>query len=496
MARMNRREFLSAAGFAGLAPHVAGHVIASRAAGAAAADETQSPRADTRPSILFAIADDWAWPHAGVYGDKVVKTPTFDRLAREGVLFNRAYCASPSCSPSRASILTGQMFWRLQEGANLWSTLSRRFEVYPDLLEAAGYVVGFQGKGWGPGDFKAGGWDRNPAGAAFKNFAAFLNTVPQGRPFCFWFGSHDPHRPYEKGSGLTGGKRRQDVHVPPFLPDSSEVRGDLLDYYFEVERFDRDAQGMLALLEKAGRLDSTIVVMTGDNGIPFPRAKTNLYDCGVHQTLAVRWPARAKGGRVVDDFISFTDFAPTFLEAAGLKPRPDMTGRSFLDILTGDKAGRVDPARDRVFVGRERHTNRREGGVGYPCRAIRTDDYLYIRNFKPDRWPAGDGEDYGDIDGGPTKTFMMQNRSAPEVKPLFHLAFEKRPAEELYDLKKDPGELTNAADLGEYAQVKKRLADDLMHHLAATKDPRASGKGDEFDRYPYGGGGPAGRRGR
>src|SRR6185503_19797319 len=252
-----------------------------------------------RPNILFCIADDWSWPHAGAYGDGVVKTPNFDRVSREGALFTRAFCAAPSCSPSRAAILTGQARHRLAEGGNLWGSLPKRFLTYPDLLEAAGYGVGFQGKGWGPANFKAGGRERNPAGPGFKSFEEFLKSVPAGKPFCFWFGSTDPHRPYTKGAGARAGLKVGDVRVPPWLPDTPEIRDDILDYYFEVERFDRDVGELLKRLDTAGLLDSTLAVITSDNGMPFPRAKTNLHDSGSRMPLAVRWPGRVKAGQTI-----------------------------------------------------------------------------------------------------------------------------------------------------------------------------------------------------
>src|ERR1041384_3251300 len=217
-------------------------------------------REEERPNILFALADDWSWPHAGVYGDKVVKVPNFDRLAGEGMLFTHVFCASPSCTPSRAAMLTGQAIHRLEDSGNLWSTLSTKFETYPEILEKHGYVIGLQGKGWGPGDFKPGGRTRNPAGPAFKGFEEFLKTVPKDKPFCWWFGSHDPHRPYEKGSGVKSGMKIEEVTVPPYLPDDPETRGDICDYYWKVQRFDRDLGEQLALLEKAGRAADTIVV--------------------------------------------------------------------------------------------------------------------------------------------------------------------------------------------------------------------------------------------
>lgn len=481
---MRRRDFLKTT-TAAVGGSLAAGALAARPAASRAADAPKAAR-DDRPNILFAMGDDWGWPSAGALGDKVVRTPIFDRVAREGVLLPYAYCASPSCTPSRGSILTGQMFYRLEEGGNLWSTLPKKFDVYPDLLEAAGYRVGVMRKGWGPGSVAAGGRTRSPAGPPYRGFEEFLKSAPEGRPFCFWFGSQDPHRPYEAGSGAASGLKAADVQLPGCLPDAPEVRNDLLDYYFEIERCDRETGAMLTLLEKAGKLENTIVVMTGDNGMPFPRGKTNLYDLGTRQPLAVRWGARVKGGRTVDDFVSFCDFAPTFLEAAGLRPPPDMTGRSFLGILTGEKSGRVDPQRDRVIVGRERHHGQaRPGCLGYPMRSIRTHEFRYIRNYLPDRWPAGDPESYADIDGGPTKTYMMAHRDDPKVAPLFELAFGKRPAEELYDLSKDPHELKNLAADPACADVKKRLAADLEAYLKETKDPRALGQGDVFDQYPY-----------
>jgi arylsulfatase A-like enzyme len=450
---------------------------------AAAADKAP----DQRPNILFAIADDWSWPHAGVYGDKAVRTPTFDRVAADGVLCSHAFCGSPSCSASRASILTGQAIHRLEEGANLWGILPAKFACYPDLLEAAGYHVGYMGKGWGPGSLAGSGRKRNPAGPLFKDFGQFLKSVPADKPFCFWCGSHDPHRPYVKGSGLKAGLKPELVQVPPFLPDTPEVRSDLLDYYFAVQRFDRDVGAILELLREAGRADNTLVVVTGDNGLPFPRAKANLYDPGNRLPLAVRWPGKIKPGSRVEDFISFTDYAPTFLEAAGLKPPPEMTGRSFLGLLREEKQA----GRDRVFLERERHANVRKGDLSYPCRAIRTKEFLYIRNLRPDRWPAGDPEMYlavgpfGDIDGSPSKDLLLERRDDPAIKKFFELACARRPAEELYDLAKDPGQLNNVAGRPEYAAARKKLREELDAWLKETADPRATADDDRWDRYPY-----------
>jgi len=446
----SRRDFLKGVGLGTASLVLAGCASASGRGGGRIARN--------RPNILFCIADDWSWPHASIAGAKVIKTPTFDRVAREGVLFENAFVSAPSCTPSRGAIVTGQWHWRLGHGGNLWSTLPAEHDVYPDMLEKSGYHIGFTRKGWGPGRDEPGGRTRNPAGPRFKDFAKFLEARPPGAPFCFWFGSYDPHRGYKWKSGVESGMKLEDVEVPAPLADSEQVRTDLCDYYWEVQRFDTEVGGLLKVLEENGELDNTLVVITGDNGLPFPRCKSNLYDRGTNVPLAVRWPARIKGRRVVEDFISLSDLAPTFLETAGLKPTADMTGCSFLNVLTSAKSGRVDPKRDRVFTGMERHTTRRAGGVGYPMRAVRTHGYLYIRNFKPDRWPAGDPQGYGDIDNSPTKTYMMDHRNDPNVKKLFDLAFGKRPGEELYDLAKDPGQLNNVAAKPKYAKVKKELA--------------------------------------
>jgi arylsulfatase A-like enzyme len=445
-----------------------------------------APR-DARPNILFAIADDWSWPHAGAYGDMVVKTPTFDRLAREGMLFSHAFCAAPSCTPSRGAILTGQAIHRLEEGGNLWSILPKKFVVYPELLEQAGYVVGLHGKGWGPGALEGSGRTRNPAGPNFKSFQEFLETVPEHRPFCFWFGSTDPHRPYTAGSGAESGMNAADVIVPPFLPDTPEVRSDILDYYFEVQRFDRQVGEMIRLLEASGRLEHTLVVMTSDNGMPFPRAKANVYDSGARMPLAVRWPGRVMRGGRADDLVSLSDLAPTFLEAAGLPVPSDMTGRSLLGLLGGTESG----ARDKVFIERERHANVRAGDLSYPCRAIRTREFLYVRNLRPDRWPAGDPEMYkavgpfGDVDGSPTKDLLLAQRGAAQFARFFDGAFSKRPAVELYDLAKDPAQLRNLADRPEHAETIRRLDAELRQWMAATLDPRATADDDRWDKFPY-----------
>ncbi len=433
-----------------------------------------------RPNILFILADDQSHVHTGYAGDPVVRTPAFDRVAEEGVIFTNAYISSPSCTPSRASILTGRNHWELEDAGNLWGTWPG-WRVYPGALGDAGYHVGHCYKGWGPSDprFRH---ENNPAGPRYDDFASFMSGGGDD-PFCFWLGSTRPHRPYVEGSGVQAGMKLDDVEVPPFLPDCEPVRADIADYLLQCEAFDAQVADALRVLEETGEYENTLIVVTSDNGMPFPRAKANLYDFGTRMPMVVSWPGEIEGGRTVTDFVSFADFAPTFMEAAGLEPLAEMSGSSFLDVLTSGRSGRVDAGRDRAHCGRERHTTGRQGDVGYPMRCLRTDDFLYILNYEPDRWPAGDPPNHRqDVDQSLTKSFMIANADLPEVAPLYELAFGMRPAEELYNLRCDPDQMVNVAHIPEYDRIRRRLQSELLEYLSATGDPRLEEDGFDFDR--------------
>lgn len=445
------------------------------------------------PNILLAISDDQSWLHGA-------STPAFDRVARQGVLFRNGFAGSPGCSPSRAALLTGKHHWQLEEAGTHASSFPARYATYPDLLEKAGYFVGMTGKGWGPGNYQAGGRTRNPAGPAFAkhklappqkgigtndyaaNFADFLKQRPKEKPFCFWYGAQEPHRGYEEGSGVKAEKKLENAVVPPFLPDTPEVRSDILDYDLEIEWFDRHLGRMLQALEDAGEIENTIVIVTADNGMSFPRAKANCYEYGIHVPLAVSWPKRVPGGRVVQDVVGFVDLAPTILEAAGLKPE-GLSGKSLLGLLTGKDSA----PRTRAFAGRERHSSSRHDNLGYPMRAIRTPEHLYIRNFAPDRWPAGDPQTeggkmhgaYHDIDGCPSLKVLVARQDE-----FFRLSVAKRPAEELFDVKSDPACLKNLAADPAHAEVKKRLAAELEEELRRTGDPRMGANPEVWESYP------------
>lgn len=448
-----------------------------------------------RPNILFVLADDWGWPSSEARDWLGMRLPAFDRVRAAGMSFTNAFAAAPSCTASRGSILTGLWPWQLAEGANLASTLPARLPVYPDALEKAGYHVGFVGKGWAPGKIASGGRTRNPAGNAYPGIEEFLGRREAGRPVCLWVGSTDPHRPYQKGLRASDEPTVPPGRLPPTLPDVDMVRRDASDYVAATERFDRELGAALAAFERAGLLENTLVVVTGDNGWAFPRGKASLYDAGTHVPLAIQWPGMVRAGTTTTAPVSLADLAPTFLEAAGLPVPKGLSGQSLVPLLRGA------PSRRRfVLTGMERHMDGRTvAGQGYPMRAIRTERHLYIRNFAPDRWPAGDPPrkptdfdalatrifaGFADIDAGRTKAWMVMNRDDPAVRPLYALATAKRPAVELYDVQADPHQLTNLAARPEHRALAARMDRELTAALRASGDPRVLGQGDVFDRYP------------
>ncbi len=505
-----------------------------------------------RPNILFAFADDWgrfASAYAKIDGpgglNDLVQTPNFDRIAADGVLFRNAFVNAPSCTPCRSSLLSGQYFWRTGRGAILrGAQWDMNIPSYPLLLHEAGYHIGKSYKVWSPGTPVDAPYGQRKfayemAGRAFNqfsqnatrmvangksidaakqqlldevrgNFSAFLADQKPDQPFCYWFGPTNVHRKWIKGSG----KALWDIDpndlqgkLPPFLPDVPEVREDLADYFGEAQSFDAALGRLIAKLEAVGELDNTLIVVSGDHGAPgFPHGKCNLYDFGSSVALAIRG-AGTKGGRVVDDLITLPDLAPTFLEFGGFKPPDVMTGRSLVSLLNSSQAGQVDPARTAVFIGRERHVeNARADFLPYPQRAIRTHDFLYIINFKPDRYPIGDPYRLDgpnppsveelteetrvtlpDEDAGPTKAWLVSQRNHPQWKAYFDRAYGKRPREELYDLKNDPHQVKNVAADARFAKVRAELEQRLMAELKRTQDPRLVDDGRFFETPPLAG---------
>ena len=510
-----------------------------------------APAAEKKPNILFLFADDWG-RYASIFAEiegpgsinDVVKTPNFDRVAGEGVLFRNAHVSAPSCTPCRSALLTGQHFWRTNTGAILRGAVwDATLPSFPLLLQDAGYHIGYTHKVWGPGtpsnspftneqnfgtrggkfnqfsqnvtSMAAAGKSVDEAKAVLfeetrGNFQDFLAAREEGEPFSYWFGPTNVHRKWIKGSGKKLWEIDPDSlkgKMPPFLPDVPEVREDLADYFGEIAAWDAGIGVLLDELEKTGERENTLIVISGDHGAPgFPHGKCNLYGFGTNVSLSVTGPG-VKGGRVVDDFASLTDVAPTFLEAAGLPVPEVMTGRSLWPVLKSDKSGLVDETRTRVFTGRERHVeNARSDYSPYPQRAIRTANHVLIINFRPDRYPLGDHyllDSSGspsvndlenetrvtlpDEDAGPTKAWLVGVRDTPEWKAHFDWVYGKRPKYELYDLQKDPHETKNVAEDPAYAGVKADLEKELMAELTRTGDPRLIEDGKFFETPPMAG---------
>ncbi len=452
------------------------------------------------PNFLIVVADDQSFAHTSFAGDVNVRTPAFDSIARDGVYFTNTYASAPSCTASRSALLSGLHFWQTGAGATLWGSYSAELPSLQGTLQQNGYKIGYTGKGWGPGVREEGAITAGPASNEIKltppegisnidysaNFKAFLSARPEGQPFSFLFTAWEPHRPYAKDVVSDGHIDWHDVVVPEFLPDAPAVKKDIANYLYEIEWFDQQLANMLEELERRGELDNTVVIVTSDNGMPFPRAKSNNYEFGVHVPLAVQWPRSIPSGRQVTDFINLADVAPTVLEAAGVAVPPNMTGVSFSPQLSATQSGRVDAARDFAVTGFERHVwAARPNGQNYPVRALHNDDYLYIRNFEPQRWPAGNPLTYADIDNqSPGRDFLLTTQTA-EVTRLKGLATDKRPAEELYFLALDPLQLHNVADELEHLPMLDVLRSQLMAFLVDQHDMRVVGNGNEYDNLPY-----------
>jgi len=505
-----------------------------------------------RWNILFVFADDWG-RYAGAYAaidakpsiNDCIQTPNVDRIAREGVAFRNAFVNAPSCTPCRSSMLSGRYFFNTGQGAILNGAVwDETIPSYPLMLQAAGYHIGKSYKVWSPGtpaDAPFGGQkfayekagrapcnfseemtERVGKGMSVRdareevlvqvrdNFGAFLADRKPGQPWHYFFGTTTTHRKWIRGSGkaLWGIEPdRLKGKMPAFLPDVPEVREDVADYLGECQAVDACVGVLREQLEASGELERTLIVVSGDHGMPgVPNGKCNLYDHGTAVALVARVPG-GKGGRVVDDFVCLPDLAPTFMEIGGSTPPAGLYGRSLLPILRSDRSGQMEAERTWVITGRERHVDvARAGGLPYPMRALRTKDFVYIRNFAPERMPTGDAKTaldpevvagdalvnntrigFADMDGSPTKAWLIAHRAEPQWKGLFEHTFGLRPAEELYDLRQDPDQVKNVAADPSYAGTKAEMSARLLKQLADAGDPRVTGDGMTFERPPFAG---------
>jgi len=469
---------------------------------------------DSRPNILFCIMDDASYMHMSAYGCEWMSTPAFDRLAEEGILFQNAYTPNAKCAPSRSSILTGRNSWQLEEAANHIVEFPVKFKTWPEVLRENGYQSGKTGKGWGPGTaVDAAGNRRELIAKAYgsekldprptkamssidyaSNFDVFLDEIKTDEPWFFWYGAQEPHRRYEYGTGQRlGGKSIDDIdEVPGFWPDNEIIRNDMLDYGLEIEHADNHLGRMIDSLESRGLLENTLIVMTSDNGMPFPRGKAQEYEYSNHMPLAMMWPEGIRNpGRVVEDMVSFIDFAPTFLDVASIRysdsGMASSPGRSLTDIFNSKKDGQVNPKRDYILIGKERHDFSRPNNQGYPIRGIVGKGYLYLRNYKIDLWPAGNPElGYLDVDASPTKTQILEMFRSGQDASYWNLSFGKRDREvEFFNIANDPECLNNLVDDERLTETRRAMKSRLEAALKEQADPRFLGNGDVFDNYGY-----------
>lgn len=264
------------------------------------------------------------------------------------------------------------------------------------------------------------------------------------------------------------------VKLPEFYPNNTTLKNDMLDYYYEVQRLDYDISKILFRLKRRGILDNTLIIVTSDNGMPFPRAKANLYDLGTKVPLAIYWGNQIQNGLKTNDFVNLIDLAPTFLDVAGLPIPESMHGKSLLPLLQG----KTNTHRNRVFLDKERHAFAREDNKSYPMRAIRDHQYLLIHNLIPNNWPAGNPiafnptKGFIDIDGSPSKDYMILNETLDaDHQEFYQLSTNKRPEFELYDIKADPYQTKNLAQLPQYSKLLQSYKDDLLLWRKDTKDP-------------------------
>lgn len=459
---------------------------------------------------MIAISDDHSWVHTSGNGSKFVETPSMDRIAASGFTFVNAYAASPGCSPSRAALLTGQHHWMIGPAGTHASSFPAHYETFVDLLEEAGYKVGFTGKGWGPGDWRSGGRDKNPAGVEYNavrlvrspkkgvsdidyaaNFERFLAERANDQPFYFWYGAHEPHLAYEEDE--RGEHELAIVEVPGFLPDTVATRSMFLDYADEIRHFDTHLGRIIASLEAADELENTLIIVTGDNGMPMPRAKANGYDYGIHVPLVIRWGHKAHGA-IVTAPVGFVDLSATIIDAAGLDIPDRFAGQSLASLLKGDAHG-LDYDRA-VYSGRERHSSSRFRNLSYPQRMMRRGDYLIIWNARPELDPAGQPQNlvegelspphsaYFDIDDSMIKRELIAKRDDPYIGRYFHLAVDQRPEWEFFNVVEDPDCLVNLANDSAYARLFGEYRRQLTDTLKETGDPRILGYGHVWEDYP------------
>ena len=407
-------------------------------------------------SVIVFIADDQADRDAGVYGNTAIRTPNIDRLAAAGIRFDSAFLTTSSCSPSRSSILTGR--YPHNTGAeDLHTPLPVDQITIARLLRAQGVYTAALGK-WHLGGAERVNWDtivEAPGEDLADRTLEVLEARPSDRPFFLWVASTDPHRPYP-GTGTDLPHDPASVRVPPYLPDHPLVRQDLAAYYDEIARFDWVVGQVLDALDAEGIAADTLVFYLSDNGMPFPRAKTTLFDSGIRTPFIVRWPQAVRRGTVESGLVSAIDIAPTIADALGVE-MPTAQGFSLMPALRGSGP----PGREAVFAEANWHDYEQF------TRAVRTDRFKLVRNYYWDRplWHPADS-----VNSITWQAFRELDAAGRLTPAQTYLMRPERPFEELYDLARDPDELTNVGGDPAYRDELARLRTRLDNWRVETDD--------------------------
>jgi arylsulfatase A-like enzyme len=420
----------------------------------AVAASAQAP-APTTPNILVLVADDLGWRDTGVYGNRFIRTPNIDRLARSGLAIKFAFGTSPQCSPSRISMLTGE-YPHTTRTEDLHTPLAAGLRILPALLQERGYFTGIMAKTHiGENAQRQFQWYSPETTAALPTFLDSAGT----RPFFLWVGFHQPHRPFRPEDAAHRHVPAR-VSVPPFLVDAPETRADLARYYDTIARMDDLVGQMLAELDRRTLRENTVVVFLSDDGAPFPREKGTLYDSGTGTPLIVSWPATIRPGSVYQSgLVSTVDLAPTLLELAGGLPPQPMQGRSFRNLLV-----RPDSFEGRTYVFSERNWH----DCDEHQRAVRSMRFKLIRTDAYTELPLCVT---ADLAASPSYRALRARAEAHRLTAAQRRLFESPRARlELYDLTQDPWELHNLAGDPRYAKKVQELSGVLQEWMEQTDD--------------------------
>ncbi len=429
---------------------------------------------ENAPNIILFIGDDVGWNDLGCYGNKAVVTPNIDRIAQDGIRFTNAYLTASSCSPSRTSIISGR-YPHNTGSAELHTPLPAEVAIFPELMKKAGYYTAQAGK-WHMGDAAKRGFDtihdngKENGDGGEEMWLSTLRERPRERPFFMWFAAIDAHRPW--GTNDFSGKNDPNaITPPPFLAQSDTTRQDLAWYYDEITRFDDYIGQVEVELKAQGVLDNTLIMIMSDNGRPFPRSKTRVYDSGMKTPFIVKWnDGLPRKGVVSSSLISVIDIAPTLLELSGVEILPGFQGKSFARVLKNPES----EFRNYVFSEHNWHD--------YEAleRMARTKEYLYVLNLRPNLSNPGPA----DSNSSPSFQDLKAIRDAGQLTAAQADVFMvPRPAEELYDCTKDPLQLVNIASLPEYQKKLKNLRQVLRQWQEETADTAPDAlTNDWFDR--------------